>query len=200
MWDATDAYQMAVFKNSSLSRALEENSLNLPSPTPLPGRSEPTPFLIVADDAFPLKNYILKPYSQRGLMKEKRIYNYRLSRARRIVENAFGILANRFRIFMQPIALAPETVEMIVLACCSLHNFLSIRLGSCNVYAPIGSLDAEDRETHEVTPGEWREEPKPQGLQPLEWQCSNRHASVAIDTQVEHTNCEITCVVTLIRT
>ena len=74
-----------VFKNSSLSRALEENSLNLPSPTPLPGRSEPTPFLIVADDAFPLKNYILKPYSQRGLMKEKRIYKYRLSRARRIV-------------------------------------------------------------------------------------------------------------------
>ena len=108
-----------VVKNSSLSRVLEENSLNLRSHTPLPGRSEPTPFLIVADDTFPLKNYILKPYRQHGLTKEKWINKYRLSRTRRIVENAFGILANRFKIFMQPIALAPETVEMIVLACCS---------------------------------------------------------------------------------
>ena len=68
---------------------------------------------------------------------------------------------------------------MIVLACCSLHNFLRIRLGFCNVYAPIGSLDAEDREMHEVTPGEWREEQKPQGLQPLERQGSNQHTSEA---------------------
>ena len=58
------------------------------------------PFVIVADDAFPLKQYIQKPYSQVGLTRQKRIYNYRLSRARRIVENAFGILANRFWVFM----------------------------------------------------------------------------------------------------
>ena len=64
--------------------------------------------MIVADDAFPLKEHIQKRYSQVGLTIEKRIFNYRLSRAQRIVENAFGILANLFRVFMTPIGLAPE--------------------------------------------------------------------------------------------
>lgn len=50
------------------------------------------PFMIVVDDAFPLNKHIMKPYSQVGLTPESRIFNYRLSRARRIVENAFGIL------------------------------------------------------------------------------------------------------------
>ena len=100
--------------------------------------------MIVADDAFPLKEYILKPYSQVGLTREKRIFNYRLSCARRIVENGFGILANRFRIFMTPIALAPEKVETIVMACCSLHKILRSRCGACSIYTPQGSLDTED--------------------------------------------------------
>ena len=130
--------------------------------------------MIMADDAFQLKEYIQKPYSQVGLTREKRTFNYRLSCTRRIVENAFGILANRFRVFMTPIGLAPEKVETIVLACCSLHNFLSSRLGSRTVYTPQGSLDAEDREIHAVSPGDWRQEPQPQGLIPLERQGSNR--------------------------
>ena len=71
-----------------------------------------------------LKDSMLKPYSQNGLTPERRIFNYRLSRARRVVENAFGILANRFLVFMTPINLAPEKVEITTLACCILHNFL----------------------------------------------------------------------------
>ena len=67
--------------------------------------------MIVRDNALPLKHYLLKPYSQIGLTKQKRIYDYRLSHARRMVENTFGILANRFRIFMKPIALSPEKVK-----------------------------------------------------------------------------------------
>uniref|UniRef100_A0A1X7VHN6 DDE Tnp4 domain-containing protein n=1 Tax=Amphimedon queenslandica TaxID=400682 RepID=A0A1X7VHN6_AMPQE len=53
---------------------------------------------LVANDAFLLKDYIQKPFSETGLTKERCIYNYRLSGARRVVENAFGILANRFRV------------------------------------------------------------------------------------------------------
>lgn len=170
-----------MFKNSALSSALESNSLNIlqPEPLPHPGRYAALPYILVADDAFPLKEYVQKPYSQVGLTTAKRIFNYRLSRARRVVENAFGILANRFRVFMTPIGLEPDKVENIVLACCSLHNFLRSRLGSRAVYTPQGSLDTEDSETHTVSPGDWRNEPNPQGWAPLEQQGSNRHSTAA---------------------
>nr|CAI5864486.1 unnamed protein product [Callosobruchus analis] len=44
------------------------------------------------------KKGFLKPYNERELNPERSNYNKRLSRARRIIENVFGILANRFRI------------------------------------------------------------------------------------------------------
>lgn len=46
---------------------------------------------------------------------------YKLSRARRCVKNAFGIMANHFRVFIQPPLIIPDLVE-IVLAACALHN------------------------------------------------------------------------------
>lgn len=168
-----------VFRNSSLSTALENNALNIPHPEPLPDESVLLPYMIVADDAFPLKNYIQKPYSQVGLTKEKRIYNYRLSRARRIAENAFGILANRFRIFMLPIPLVPEKVEVIVMACCTLHNFLRTQPGASAVYTPVGSLDSEDPDTHQIVDGEWRKGDCPQGLLPAQHLGGNRHSNSA---------------------
>lgn len=68
---------------------------------------------------------MLKPFRQADLTStEKKIYNYRLSRARHIVENAFGILATRFRIFHTQINLEPENIESVVMASCVLHNFL----------------------------------------------------------------------------
>lgn len=85
-----------VFKNSSIYEALENNELNIPGPTALPGSKDIVPYVLVADDAFGLSMYLIKPYSQSNLTTEKRVFNYRLSRARRTVENAFGILSNRF--------------------------------------------------------------------------------------------------------
>ena len=52
---------------------------------------------VVADDAFPLKLFIIKLCPNHNLGIEQLICNYRLSsRTRLIVENAFEILANRF--------------------------------------------------------------------------------------------------------
>lgn len=115
-----------IFRECSLNRSIEAKSLSVPSPKSLPGRVMRIPYVIVGDEAFPLKEYLMKPYPQRtGLDEGQRIFNYRLSRARRIVENAFGILCNRFRVILRsPILLSPEKVEKTVLCCCTLHNFL----------------------------------------------------------------------------
>nr|CAI5819941.1 unnamed protein product [Callosobruchus analis] len=86
---------------------------------------EQFPYVIVADEAFPLKTYLMRPYSKAAITSdEEKIYNYRHSRARRVVENAFGILAGRWRIFLKPIETRPETADIIVLAATCLHNML----------------------------------------------------------------------------
>ena len=58
------------------------------------------------------------------LSEEQRILNYRLSRMRRISENGFGIMANRWRVFRAPIQLPPDTVNLLVLVALILHNYL----------------------------------------------------------------------------
>ena len=109
-----------VFRNSSLSEVLSLNTLNIP-----PSVSESLPCVLVADDAFPLKTYMMKAYPFKNLCNEKRVVNY-LNRAGRILENLFGILADRFRNFSTLIAIVPETAAKLVLASCVLHNFLRI--------------------------------------------------------------------------
>lgn len=53
------------------------------------------------------------------------IYLSRSSRERRVIENAFGILAARWRIFRQPnIAKAENALEHFTKACILLHNYL----------------------------------------------------------------------------
>lgn len=131
-----------VFQNSSLYNALETNSLPIP-----------TDFVIVGDDAFPLKTYLMKPYSRRNLSEEERIYNYRLSRARRVIANTFGILVSKFRVFEKPISLKLESVDKVVLACCTLHNWLR---KANPTYISSGLIDYED-ENHRIVPGSWRQ-------------------------------------------
>lgn len=84
-----------IFLQTDLRASLLNGTLGLPQPEPLPGGDAPVPYFFVGDDAFPLSSWMMKPYPHRGLTHEKRIFNYRVSRARRVVENAFGILANR---------------------------------------------------------------------------------------------------------
>jgi hypothetical protein len=113
-----------VFSECQLLSAIERNTLGLPENKPLPKAKEPFPFFIIGDDAFPLKNWLLKPYPHRNLNHQQRIYNYRISRARRCVENAFGIMASRFRVLLSAMCLQPKNVDNVVLACCSMHNML----------------------------------------------------------------------------
>jgi hypothetical protein len=74
---------------------------------PLPDIANPVPYCIIGDDAFPLK----KLHPSRHLDITKRVFNYRLSRARRIVENAFDILTHRFGVFQKPISILDFRLE-----------------------------------------------------------------------------------------
>jgi hypothetical protein len=114
-----------VFNGTKLSEALHNNTLNLPAPVRLPGMEELSPYVIVADNAFPLMRNLMKPYPQRTLAHDQIIFNYRSSRARRIVENPFGILANRFRVLLNPINLCAKKTELITLTCVLPHNYLA---------------------------------------------------------------------------
>ena len=145
-----------VFRGCTLGEALNSETLNLPPPAPFPGESRPFNHFIVADDAFGMTEYLLKPFSHLSLSIAQRIFNYRLSRARRVVENAFGILANRFRVFLKPIHMEVEKVEKIVLGACALHNFLRVRIGDSYISQVV---DREVGDAREVVQGEWRSDP-----------------------------------------
>lgn len=144
-----------VFNRCHFGQAMESNRLGLPQPSALPGRELPVPYVLVADDAFALRANILKPYSQRGLTMVQRVYNYRLSRTRRIIENVFGIMSARFRVLRSAILLAAEGTKKVTLACCVLHNYLLTT--NNKKYAPLGTFDRYD-ENGGVIEGGWRSE------------------------------------------
>ncbi|XP_062607230.1 uncharacterized protein LOC134269020 [Saccostrea cucullata] len=139
------ANDSGILARSALIEMIESGNMNLPPPRPLPERHLEVPFVIVGDDAFPLKPYLMKPFPKRQLDLEKRVFNYRLSRARRIVENAFGILSSRFGIFQKPLSFDPDKVKIFVLASCVLHNYLRSKDSARQIYTPEDMLEESDK-------------------------------------------------------
>jgi hypothetical protein len=85
------------------------------------------PYVILGDEAFALRNNLLDPFSGTHLDMKKRAFNYRLSRARRYVECAFGMLTNKWRILHRPVYVSPDFAVDIVKACTVLHNIVRER-------------------------------------------------------------------------
>lgn len=48
-----------VFANSSLGKALHRGSLNIPANSTIPNTDTQVPYVIVGDEAFPLKPYLM---------------------------------------------------------------------------------------------------------------------------------------------
>ncbi|KAJ8351988.1 hypothetical protein SKAU_G00234640 [Synaphobranchus kaupii] len=112
--------------SSAFGTALRLGNLDLPEDRPLPGADHlgPQPHVFLADEAFPLRRNLLRPYPGQHLGGERRIFNYRLSHARRMVECSFGILATQWRLYRRVLGVSPEVAECVVKATCILHNFL----------------------------------------------------------------------------
>ena len=85
-----------VLANSGIVEIVEENKLDLTSPSAYksPSAYNPLPFLFVGNEIFPLKTWLMRPFPGK-LTELQWPFDYRLSRARRTIENAFGILAAR---------------------------------------------------------------------------------------------------------
>ena len=134
-----------VFRYSALYQSLETRSLKLPEDTVLPNSEITLPYVFVGDEAYPLTTYLMKPYSRRTLDRSKAIFNYRLSRARRIVECAFGICASKWRILDKAIETKVDTAMQIVKCIALLHSIImdveGLHDSSSN---DCGSLDAND--------------------------------------------------------
>lgn len=117
-----------VFNQCDLRQALEAGDIEgWPEPDPLPHDTQDVPYYLIGDDAFALRSYMMKPFGTRVLTQDERIYNYRVSRARRVVENSFGILVNRFQVMLNTMNHLPETVRLITKTCVLLHNLMRTR-------------------------------------------------------------------------
>ena len=143
----------SIFSRSDIYEKFDSNQTNVPAPKPVaPSAQNALPYYLVADEIFALKTWLMKPFPGRGLTQNEQVFNYRLSRARRTIENAFGILSARWRVFMRPIRADVSTVDMIVKACVCLHNYL---LSTENArYVPSGFVDSFD--TGGMVEGDWR--------------------------------------------
>ena len=139
-----------IWNKTSLLQGIQNESVKLPNDETL-RNGEITPYVFLRHDAFALKRFMMKPFPQQGLTGERRIYNYRHSRARKISGSLFGILANRWRIFFTITNLEPKYVEDVIFTALILHNMLIKSPNSVNVYRPSSFADTilEDGEISE---------------------------------------------------
>ncbi|KAJ8882138.1 hypothetical protein PR048_018626 [Dryococelus australis] len=137
-----------ILSQSCFGKALVKHALNIPPKK-----------VFIADEAFPLQKHIMRPIPGKQLGDDEIIFNCRLSRARMSVENTFGIVASRWRIYRRPVIGKPHLAKGIIKATVCLHNWLLLdeepvdpaarRYGSPNL------LDTHNK-NGEIITGQWR--------------------------------------------
>lgn len=109
-----------IFQSSFLNSALLQKKIKIPTASTSQNCVTPLPFFFIADGAYPLMENVMKPFRINNTTEGKNIFNKRLSRARAVVECAFGISCQKWRIFYTTIPSSPEVVCLIVRATCIL--------------------------------------------------------------------------------
>lgn len=137
------------FHFSTLNKLLTNNRFNMPAPQNPPGSNQTLPHVLVGDEAYPLKTYLMRPYPSGNLNREKKIFNRRLSRARVTIECAFGILSNKWRIFMKSIETNTKHAKLIIKTACVLHNIIREKEGNSDkdFIEYINSVSASNTQT-----------------------------------------------------
>lgn len=118
---------VGIFSASAMKYWIQNTRLNIPPPSPLTydESGSPFPYYFVADEAFPLSKYVMRPYPQRILDNVKRICNYRFSRGRNTIECTFGMICEKSAVLNGPIRIRDqENVNFVIKAACILHNYV----------------------------------------------------------------------------
>ncbi|XP_018396293.1 PREDICTED: uncharacterized protein LOC108774640 [Cyphomyrmex costatus] len=146
-----------IFQASTIGQKFDSDHMNVPKPAAIEG-GRILPYCLVGDEAFPLKSYLLRPYpGKNGLTPEQAVYNYRLSRTRRMIENTFGILASQWRIYRKPIIANPKNVMLMIQATVCLHNWLRKCDADNATYLNAGLVDEDDpNSSNGFRDGSWR--------------------------------------------
>lgn len=141
------------FSNSQVGHGIVNNTIRFPDYAMF--GSSKIPYFFLGDSRFPLCERIMTPYSYRGRQptRDETIFNYRLSRARRCVENAFGILSTKWMCLSRSMFCNPDRAQKIVAACCLLHNFL-LQKTTDNNYCTKSLVDHNDKGV--FVEGSWR--------------------------------------------
>lgn len=114
-----------VLANSNILKRLEKKTLKLLSPKKIPNSTIISPHTFIADEAFPLRTYMMRSYPRWLLNDENKThYKYRLSQARMTIECGFSIAVAKFRILLKAIETKVENADHIVRAICVLHNVI----------------------------------------------------------------------------
>lgn len=114
----------------------------------------------------PLRKNLMRPYESTYLDTTRAIFNYKLSRAQSVTENAFGILLARWRVLGTTLEFLPHNVKNIVLSCVALHNYI-LANDENHLYCPDDFVDREGPDGNIIW-GEWRNELQRNGDKPLE--------------------------------
>nr|XP_034194916.1 uncharacterized protein LOC117611115 isoform X2 [Osmia lignaria] len=110
---------------------MSDGRLTIPNDTALPNSEINAPYVFIGNEVYPLLKNLLKPYSGQQLNAHKEYnFNARLSRARRTVECAFGIIFSKWRILSKAIETSVTVADDIVKAICVLHNAIIDKEGT----------------------------------------------------------------------
>jgi len=114
-----NSHDAVIFKSTDLWTRIQEGLIPV---IVKPVADVTVPPLIVRDSAFPLRTWLMKPYTYPVLAPQQHNFNYRLSRARMVTEGAYGQLKGKWRVLLQKCESSQDTVCITTLACMVLHN------------------------------------------------------------------------------
>ena len=113
-----------VFANSELYRLGRTGTLFPKRSLEMDGVDAPV--VILGDSAYPLLSWLIKPFPHGCTNREQRSFNYRLSRTRMVIENAYSRLKGRWRCLLKRLDVHVNNVPVVVAAGCVLHNICEI--------------------------------------------------------------------------